>query len=319
MSSSNIKIAFIGAGAMSFEHARAFSRLDDVSLCGIYSRTKSKSEELAKNVGIDSVCDSIEALYEECKPDLVVTAVSELSILDVSLDALNYPWAVLLEKPAGLDLQEANRIREKATSLSRSVYVGLNRRFYGGFQYALDLMNSEQGARYATIQDQQSMEEARQYGHPDKVVENWMYANSIHLVDCISFFCRGNLDKVEVLQPWSGDSSCVVLARVSFDSGDVALYEGLWDRPGPWAVSVSTTKIRCTMRPLEAGEFQRYGERSRNPFPTSELDTDYKAGFAVQAEEVVKALKGEESQAATLADSQRSMELVTAIYEKDDS
>jgi hypothetical protein len=164
------------------------------------------------------------------------------------------------------------------------------------------------------VQDQQSLETARVIGHAESVVQNWMYANSIHLVDYLSAFGRGEVSEVEVLQPWNAEDPGVVLAHVRFSSGDTGIYQGIWNGPGPWACTVSAPHRRWEMRPLEKAVYQNAGERSLNEVAASEADQGYKPGFRLQAEQVLGAWQGRDTGAATIDDALRSTELVARIY-----
>ena len=168
--------------------------------------------------------------------------------------------------------------------------------------------------RFIHVQDQQSYAEARRYNHPEAVVEKFMYANSIHLIDLIPFFGRGKVLRVERITPWNGEVTEVMLAHVEFESGDSALYEGLWKGPGPWACSVSTPSRRWSMQPLEQAVFQNAGERSRQTIEPSEDDRQYKAGFLLQARAATAAVRGETSEIATLDDSLQTMRLIHQLF-----
>ena len=45
--SSEVKVAFVGAGYMAEEHMRAFAGLPGVIIAGIHSRTRARAEKLA--------------------------------------------------------------------------------------------------------------------------------------------------------------------------------------------------------------------------------------------------------------------------------
>jgi hypothetical protein len=119
---------------------------------------------------------------------------------------------------------------------------------------------------------------------------------------------------VTPVMPWKGEATEVVLAHIAFDSGDSALYEGLWQGPGPWACSVSTPSRRWVMQPLERASFQNAGERKQNPLGSNQVDSDYKAGFLRQAEAVMARLRGEPSGAVDIAESLRTMRLIQRIF-----
>ena len=171
--------------------------------------------------------------------------------LPVALACAPYPWTLFLEKPPGLDVAEAKAIR--AATQDRVVLVGLNRRFMASTQTVLKDLGPFDEPRFITVQDQQSLATARAIGHAPAVVDHWMYANSIHLVDYLRFLGRGPVLRVVPVQPWSLAEPGVVIAQVRFASGDVGLYQA--SRPegtskpyrpscwiGPSVLLPSTTK-----------------------------------------------------------------------------
>src|ERR1041385_8795269 len=105
-----VRVGIIGAGNMGQEHARAFASVDGAHLVGVCSRTRSSADALAARFAIATVCDSVAELFDRAKPDIVVVAVPELAMSPVSRACFAFPWLVLLEKPAGYCLSEAQAI-----------------------------------------------------------------------------------------------------------------------------------------------------------------------------------------------------------------
>jgi len=311
----DVSIAIVGAGGMAREHAKAFASLPGVTVAGLTSRTRAKADALAAELGIPLVSDSIAALYERTRADLVVITVPELSANPVAMEAFKQPWAVLMEKPAGYDLADAETIATAARGRSAPVMVGLNRRFYSSSRtIKADLETRPAEKRFIHVQDQQSYAEARRYNHPPQVVEKFMYANSIHLIDLIPFFGRGKILRVTPVTPWRGEDTEVMLAYVEFDSGDTALYEGLWKGPGPWAANVSTPGKRWIMQPLEDATYQNANERARHTIERAEEDKQFKAGFLLQARHAVAAVRGEASEIPSIEDSLGTMRLINRMF-----
>ena len=176
------KIAFIGAGNMAEQHAKVYATLKDVELAGIHSRTRPKAEDLASRHGISKVYSSIEELWQSTKADLVLVCVNELQLLNIVEQISVYDWAIFLEKPAGYKLEVAIKIRDIIKNAKRQAFVGLNRRFYDSVLQAQKLLRADGPTRHIVVYDQQSFAEARSFGHPEEVVQNFMYANSIHLI-----------------------------------------------------------------------------------------------------------------------------------------
>ena len=308
------KVAVIGAGYMAREHVRAFQDIPCVKVLGIHSRTRIRAEEMAAHFHIPSVCGSVSELYDITQADLVVVTVPELAMNSISHACFEYPWTVLLEKPAGYNLADAEDIEAAARSKNRSVFVALNRRHYSSTQKVLSDLNALTGQRFIQVLDQQDQMRALQAGHPKAVVDNWMYANSIHLIDYFLTLGRGKINAVEPIIPWNSGESNFVVAKVSYDSGDIGLYEGIWSGPGPWAVSVNASNKRWELRPLEQAAFQLEGQRKMEVVESHPWDIQFKPGLRLQAEKTVAAVKGKINDMATLQVAMESMRLVTAIF-----
>lgn len=73
---------------------------------------------------------SVEELFQNCAPDIVVVAVNESSHLNVALDVLSRsPKLVILEKPVALNLKEAGKIKSAAKKYGVPILVNHERRF----------------------------------------------------------------------------------------------------------------------------------------------------------------------------------------------
>ena len=309
-----LKIAFVGAGYMAEEHVRAFAGLPGVLIVGIHSRTRARAEKLAA-IHEMQVYDSVAELYDGTGADLVVVTVPELSMAEVAVACFAYPWTVLLEKPAGYDLADATRIRDAALGANRRVFVAFNRRAYSSTRQALELLQGNSSERFIKVVDQQDQQMAMLLNkQPELVARNYMFANSIHLIDYFRVIGRGDITGVETIVPWKPERPGLVLARINFSSGDIGLYEGIWNGPGPWFVSVGTPEQRIEMRPLEQVSVQLRGARVVTQLEIDGDDKTYKPGLRYQATQALAATRGEAANLATIVDSWYSMKLVADIF-----
>ncbi len=310
-----VKIAIVGAGYMASEHTKAFSGLPGVNLVGITSRTRARAEKLAVEYPGMKVFDSVEELYRETQADLVIITVKEMSMAQVATECFRFPWAALLEKPAGYDLANAQLILEEARKNSRRVWVALNRRAYSSTRQVLARLEGSTSPRYIRVLDQQDQVTARDiYKEPPEVVRNYMYANSIHLIDYFRVFGRGEVTHITPISPWTPDAPWMVVAKLEFSSGDLGIYEAVWNGPGPWTVTVVTPEQRLEMRPLEQASLQLRGERKVTQLEISTDDSQFKPGLRQQARDVLAAIAGLESPIPSLEDSFASMRLVAGIF-----
>lgn len=307
------KIAIVGSGYMAQEHAKAFASLPNVEIAGVCGRSRMRAEALAFTYGVP-VYDNVAALYAATQADAVVVAVNELSARAVCLAALAHPWLCFLEKPVGIDLPQAEEITAAAKRAGTRAYVALNRRSYGSTRNALKELASDDGARLISVLDQQDMVSARESGQPEEVVRNYMYANSIHLIDYLNLFGRGEIVAVQPTQHWNAENPGNVVATVHYASGDVGVYQAVWNGPGPWSVTVTNPKVRLELRPLEKLGIQRRGERRLTETPTDAIDIEFKPGLRYQAEQIVEVLEGRPASLATLDEATRSMALCADIY-----
>ncbi len=316
MSNKNISVAMIGAGYMADEHIKAFQALNGVSVDAIYSRTLQKAVLLGEKYQIKNICKSIDELFQKTQPDLVVIAVTETSVHGVIERLSKYPQsAILVEKPVGLDYFRAQETYEIVEQKKLRVVVGLNRRFYGATQNVYHDLISSKGDRFLQVNDYQSLHIARSFNYAKNILDHWMYANSIHLIDYFSLFCRGDVTDVKVVQAWNPDKLSPVVAHIKYDSGDSGVYHGVWHGPGPWSVSVVTETDYFEMKPLEQAARRTALDRNLIIYPQTKADQIFKPGLYEQAKEAVKFTHGVESKSVTLLESLKTMKLIHSIYQ----
>ncbi|MCR4509782.1 Gfo/Idh/MocA family oxidoreductase [Pseudomonas sp. 32.2.56] len=310
-----LKVAIVGAGYMASEHLKAFIATGEAEVVGITSRTRSRAEQLVVNFPSVVVYDSLEEMYQHTMADIVVVTVTELHMADVSKRCFQFPWLVLLEKPAGYNLADAASIHAAALAQQSRAYVALNRRAYSSTRKAVQRLADNDGPRFIKVLDQQDQHAALAiYKNPPLMVENYMFANSIHLIDYFRVLGRGEVVSVENVCRWDPTYPGVVLALVTFSSGDKGLYEGIWNGPGPWVVTVNTPKERLEMRPLEQVSVQRYGERRSELLDIDLVDSHYKPGLLFQAQQTLRVARGEPAELADLGEALKSMDLVARIF-----
>ena len=307
------KVAVVGAGYMAGEHIRAFASLPDVSVVGICGRSPARAERLAAEYNVPAF-GSIAAMYQATKADAVVVAVNELSMLDVSMECFRYPWVCLLEKPVGIDLAQTKRIAAARQAAGASAFVALNRRSYAATRRALAELSEDASPRLISVLDQQDLASVRDACQPEEVVRNYMFANSIHLVDYFCTFGRGDIVSVSPTVPWDAARPGFVVATIRFSSGDVGVYQAVWSGPGPWSVTVTNESARFEMRPLEKLGIQRRGQRQLTEVVPDAIDQDYKPGLHYQASQIIRFLAEKETSLASVDEAARSVKLCADIY-----
>ncbi len=300
---------------MANEHVKALKDIDGVDVVAICSRGIGRASDLAQQYQIPAVYDSLSSMYEKHEPDGVIVAVPELKTLDILSEACRFPWKILVEKPIGYNYEQAKEISAIVGKNYRNVFAALNRRQYSVTVEVINQLSKVSGSRIVIVNDQEDPENALADKKPLPVVENWMYANSIHLIDYFTLFCRGALTSVNRIVPWKGIRSEFVLCELEYDSGDKGVYSAYWNRPSPWSVSISTKEKWWEIRPLEACMSISRSSRVPDPIAKSRWDIEFKPGLRLQADKFIRHLKGDNVNLPDLRQSLNTMKLIKDIYE----
>lgn len=312
-----IKVGIIGTGKIAHEYMKVISSISTCDVVGVVGRNFEKAATFATKNKIGQAYKSINDLYNSCKPDCVIICVSVEQIFNVTIHAINFDWYILLEKPLGLNLQESMVLQEKIKRSKTNVYVALNRRNYFVTNYVKQKIIHSRGNRFVSVQDQQNLLALESEGFDKKVIENWMFANSIHLIDYITVFCRGQLIDIQRHGNYRGKEPSTFTVFLAFESGDTAIYNAHWNKPAPWEVSVATTDYFWNFKPLE--NCQEYSQKSgtfRN-IDSDAFDKNFKPGFYRQFKSFLNLVSEKillPTDLATFEDAHETMLLVDKIY-----
>jgi predicted dehydrogenase len=312
------KIVIIGAGHMARAHLDVLVKMHEVYVAGIYSRTMDRASAVAKDYNIPYVATSLTALFEETYPDGAVVAVTETETRDVCLEASNFQCLLLVEKPLGLSLTEYNSIKRGLEKKQAKLFVALNRRYYGSvFEAQRELKTTGSCRRTITINDQEAPFLALQGGRDPKVVKQWHFANSIHLIDLFFVFARGGVKSVRNIIPWRGVKTNFIHSVIEFDSGDIGIYHALWDAPGPWSLTIETKQKRLHLQPLEDVSLQVFPSRTQNKIATHDADVKFKPGLLRQMEGFIAALNGKPNNLPSLESYCKTAQLIDSLYKEE--
>ena len=254
-----VRVAIVGLGNNGLEHLRAFAALStsDAQIVGFVTRNSEKSMERSGIKNRSLFFTNFKDLYEVANPDLVIISVPIQNTLEVIMEAKEFPWDILIEKPLGKNLSEARTIFEicERNPLGR-YYLGLNRRFYPTSLTISELikeeLSSEETRLIVSVRDRQSRSEAKIQGFDSEVIENWQFANSIHGFDLgISYL---GIHRDSNLQVTSDiyDPSFLVKGTVHSQELGMLTYESIWANQGYWGISVHSKNWWISQMPLES-------------------------------------------------------------------
>lgn len=189
---------------------------------------------------------------------------------------------IMVEKPAGLSVAEIVDLRESATRAKAEVFVGYNRRFYSSVIRGKEMIAEDGGVSSFVFEFTEWAHQVSALTIPAAIKENWLLANSSHVLD-LAFFLGGTPREIVAFKkgslPWHPAGSAFAGAGVTED-GALFSYSADWDAPGRWGAEILTSKRRLVYRPLEKLSVQPLASVSLNQEPIDDsLDRDFKPGL----------------------------------------
>ena len=306
-------IVIAGSGYMAEEYLKAISFLPNLNVVAIVSRNLTTAKSLAEKYNVGYITLDIKDAAMKTNAKCLILCVSELSTEDVINSAIDFPWTILIEKPLGIDHDQALRIVERCGDRN-DVYVALNRRYYGATREMLNEISRTTGKRFIVLTDQEDQIAALNAGQPALVVDNWMYANSIHIIDYINIFARGELNQLTKNRIRLDDNAYVISVDLEFDSGDHVKYLAYWNTSAKWSVEINVGDKQWQAQPLEKARRLVLGSREFSDFPIDEGDIQAKPGLISMLSALEEQLSGEESQLVSIKEGIQTMKLIERIY-----
>ena len=272
---SKIKIGIIGAGPIAEEYIKIFSKNSLTNVIGIVGRTKKNSKILSLKYNIGFYGNKIsELLIHDI--DIIIVAVDILNTINVAKQISNFSGLVLIEKPLGVNHEETKKILKILNSNKQNCFVALNRRFYDNILFAKKILKKDKSKKIISVVDQENTIKAKAIGHKKKVLQNWMFANSIHLIDLLIYFADSQILKISTIKKQINKEK-IILSNLYFKNNTTAVYNSIWNRPGPWSFAISTSNYYFNFSPIEILEYRKLNTNTKKIYKN--ITNNYKPGF----------------------------------------
>ncbi|MFA5844092.1 MAG: Gfo/Idh/MocA family oxidoreductase [Coriobacteriia bacterium] len=280
-----VRIGLIGAGWVAERHLEAIARIEGVEAAGVCARTRERSVPLAAKHGVAIVADSVGELVEKAQPDALMVLVSEEAVHDVALEAMRFGLPLFVEKPAGLTPEENHDLACRAEEACLLSMVGFNRRFYSVFRKGLDIVRVHGRLLGVTVEGHERMWRIREGGKfSDRVLDEWIYANSVHTIDLMRFFGGEVLSVHSLARRAYGEAhGDQFAALMELDGGAIGTYQANWYSPGGWRAVLYGDGVTVEFRPLEEGRWTGKSFETHVIEPDPE-DVGVKVGYVRQME-----------------------------------
>jgi len=312
-----MKLVLIGYGAIAARHLEVFRDLG-LGIPASCNRSAEGNRRAEREGGMERTYTDSVVMIEREKPDGILICASFSSLYGLARTLIPLGLPILLEKPPGLHPEETAALAELARRHANPVMVGLNRRFYSIYHRFLAIIGGREAVTSVAVEWSEDPEKMLAAGYTREEVEAFVYANSLHGIDLLTFFAGKvaepavwgrNLDESGEALRWqmAVDGVADGGARIHFDSN--------WDVPGRWRLVVDAPDRRLVSAPMETG-FVLTRDAGKVVLEPEEHDAVFKAGFYAQARYFLGVVRGEHGvawPAASLEESLPGMELAEAM------
>jgi predicted dehydrogenase len=221
--SESVPVAVVGVGEHGRKHAREFKQVAGAELLGVYDLRLERSQEVARELGVQAFGSLEEALGAVRAVSVVIPTIDHAA---VARQAFARGVDVLLEKPITRTLEEADMLIACAAAQGRILQVGHLERFNPGVAAA------------KAVTRQPLFFEIHRLGvfSPRSLDVDVVFDLMIHDLDLVLWMVGAPVHDVRAVGlPVLSDKVDIANARVEFENGAVANFT---------ASRVSTEKVR---------------------------------------------------------------------------
>jgi len=289
------KVWLIGTGIMSAEYLKVLKAQNvDFQVIG---RSESSSRKFEMENCVSVVSGGLSE-FLKTSPQVPTHAIVSVGVEDlaaVSLALINYGVkGVLVEKPAGLSLEEIDSVCCAEKENKAFVYVAYNRRFYSSVIKAEEIIKEDGGVSSFTFEFTELSHIVSNLENPRDVKERWFLANSTHVVD-LAFYLGGKPEDLSCYTSGSSDwhpSATVFAGAGRSVRGALFSYRANWEAPGRWGVEILTHKHRLIFSPMERLQVQKIKSFDIDFVELDDgLDKSFKPGIFRQVDDFLNSKK----------------------------
>jgi predicted dehydrogenase len=284
-------IWLIGAGYMAVEYAKVLQEMNIPFK--VVGRGIKSAINFEKKTGLAVQTGEVNNFLKQTKelPFAAIVAVSVEQLAAVTQLLLKKGVKhILIEKPAGLNLEELEELNYETKKQRADIFVAYNRRFYTSTLKAKEIINKDGGVTSFNFDFTEWSHIIKDLKIPDIVKKQWFLANSTHVVN-LAFFLGGIPKEIKCYTTgglsWHPSASIFCGAGLT-EQGSLFSYHSNWEAPGRWGVEILTRRHRLILRPLEDLYIQKIGSLiSEKVIFDDSLDHKFKPGLYKQVESFI--------------------------------
>jgi predicted dehydrogenase len=299
---------------MAIEYAKVLNAQGVPFVC--VTRSESSASKFMLVTGMTALTGGLEhfLLGNPSIPKHAIVATGIESLASVTESLLHYGvTSILVEKPAGVDVQQIEKTQKLAERNNANVFVAYNRRFYESVITAKKMIAEDGGATSLTYEITEWSHSIDKLDIDKDSKRNWFIANTSHVVD-LAFYLGGQ--PIELAAYTAGstnwhDRSAIFAGSGITANGALFSYAGNWNSPGRWSVDILTQKRRYIFRPMEELHVQEIGSTAINRIDLQvQYDQQFKPGLYCQ---MAAFLKAEYTQLCSITEHREHLEFYTKM------
>jgi len=125
----SLKIGLIGCGQIAEAHLLEIGFIDNVKVVGVCDQVGALANDTAERFGIPKGYTDYRTMIEEQRPDVIHITTPAHTHLPIGVDVLERGCHAYIEKPFGIDYQEASDLVKKAKEKGKIVCAGFSQWF----------------------------------------------------------------------------------------------------------------------------------------------------------------------------------------------
>ena len=307
-----IKVLIVGAGRIGREYLKILNQKRIFEVKGIFA-TSNKNLKEVKKITKKNIFTTNENFLKNKSFDLAIIAVPVDKTFQISKKIMKYAKTLLIEKPPSLNLKDANNLLKQSELNRNKLFVALNRAYFDSTIEALKIIKNNKNKRIVEVTDQEDVYSAKKAGHSKKVLNKWMYANSIHMVDYFRLFCRGRVKNIIHFDNLKSTfDKKIFISKIIFSSGDIGIYKAFWNLPNKWQVKIISKNIFINLFPLE--KISIFENNIEKDFNLKLNKNKFKEGYLNQINDVENFFQSKKNKLVSLKENLKTLSLIKKLY-----
>jgi predicted dehydrogenase len=281
-----MEIIIVGAGDIGKEYSKVLSQMQirHTVIC----RTKNTANAFNVNNFTKIIYGGIEKYLKKCDYQIThaIVAVNVEQLYKVSLTLLNFGIKnIFIEKPAGINANQINRIKKLSALHNSTVFIGYNRRSYSSVIELKKMVKADGGIISANFDFTELPQVLNNLPRNKLIIKNWFLLNSSHVVDLFLYLCGSPINYRSYTFGKINDSlNAARYCGAGITNRNILFnYSADWQGAGRWKLEIITLKNRYFLSPLEKLKKVEIGQFNIQDVKIDdELDINFKPGFYLQ-------------------------------------